>query len=199
MCTMWGRRAVAVSLAQSHRGEIMVSMQLACRRRKTAVPASLIISEPLSLHPIGPFGLAQPTPFQIQTGFFVCVRLIVDRFIFSPRSLIHWKLCSPWMKSGFGGWSLSQNSTNGGNSSRPALFSSRQCVVQMAAFIKTRAYVNILKHRAVSPSQRALLLWPPQPMLGSNNYTKQHYLFIYSMKFKSKWDCNLLLLVRSLF
>lgn len=136
---MWGRRVVAVSLAQSHRGEIMVSMQLACRRRKTAVLASLIISEPLSLHPIGSFGLEQPTPFQIQTGFFcVCVCLIVDRFIFSPCSLIHWKLCSPWMKSGFGGWSLSQNSTNGGNSSRPALFSSRQRVVQMAAFIKTR-------------------------------------------------------------
>lgn len=117
--------------------------------------------------------------------FFFGVCLIVDRFIFSPRSLIHWKLCSPWMnEEWFRGWSLRQNSTNGGNSSRPALFSSRQRVVQMAAFIKTRAYVNILKHRAVSPSQRTLLLWPAEPMLGSNNYTKQYYYFIFLINSK---------------
>lgn len=186
MCAMWGRRAVAVSLAQSHRGEIMVSMQLACRRRKTAVLASLIISEPLSLHPIGPFGLDQPTPFQIQTGFFFffwCVFNCWQVYIFPPfpHPL---KTLQPLNEEWFRGWSLRQNSTNGGNSSRPALFSSRQRVVQMAAFIKTRAYVNILKHRAVSPSQRTLLLWPAEPMLGSNNYTKQYYSFIFLMNSK---------------
>lgn len=76
--------------------------------------------------------------------------LIGERFIFSSKNFSAFRL----KELVFGGWdggcgtSVENSAVNGGNSSIPALL--QQQLVQMAAFIKTLAYVNILKFWLVS-------------------------------------------------
>lgn len=100
--------------------------------------------------------------------------------MFSSEKLFSLSNAEVGLGGGGGGCSerASVKTLSAGNSSRPALLSSRQRLVQTAAFMKTLAYVSVLKRWLVSLSSSCpFVVASGGAVGGGNDHTEPDYYF----------------------